>query len=390
MIAFCDRHYGATTMVLRKTRESLNNSIILFFARQLLKGRRDIRHFPSYSRFEFLSTGSILAYGGMKDESQRERIRSVGQDGALDMVWMEEAIQFVEDDFNEVLARMRGKSANYRQIILSTNPGPPAHWIYKRLIQGGEAAVYYSGAHDNPHNPPDYLDSLERLTGVLRDRLRDGKWVQAEGAVYDEFNVDIHVQDVHPEIRYFVAGVDWGYTNPGVMQVWGVDGDGRLYLVYEVYMTGKLVASPKPNEKGWWVEKAEEIHRRFEVQWMDCDPSEPAYIETLRKAGLPARPANNELRLGIDRVKARLRVQEDGHPRLMIMRGALVEPDPVLEKAKLPTCTLEEFPAYAYPKGTDGKPVKEEPLDLNNHGLDVTRYVVNHLDAPRGRIMQRL
>ena len=63
-------------------------------------------------------------------------------------------------------ARLRGKMpAKYRQIIVATNPGfADMHWIKVRLIDGGEASVYYSGAKDNPTNPADYhWRRLERI-----------------------------------------------------------------------------------------------------------------------------------------------------------------------------------------------------------------------------------
>jgi predicted transcriptional regulator len=35
--------------------------------------------------------------------------------------------------------------------------------------------------------------------------------------------------------------VDFGYTNPFVMQWWAEDPDGRLYLYREIYRTRRLV-----------------------------------------------------------------------------------------------------------------------------------------------------
>ena len=101
------------------------------------------------------------------------------------MVWMEEADQFEERDFNELLGRNRGKAGGFRQIILTNNPNSPLHWIYRRMIKGDEASVYYSRAADNPHNPPDYQDKLGAMTGLDGYRLRDGLWVQASGVVFE-------------------------------------------------------------------------------------------------------------------------------------------------------------------------------------------------------------
>ena len=70
----------------------------------------------------------------------------------------------------------------------------------------------------------------------------------------------------------------------------------------------------------------------------------------------------------------RMRKSGDGKPRIFFLRGALVEVDAELESSKRPTCTIEEIPGYSWPKGVDGKPLKEEPVKLNDHGCDGTRY----------------
>lgn len=386
---FCKLHPGATTLALRKIRESTKNSIVLFLERVIIKNDPDVHHNKGDRRFEF-SNGSVLIYAGMKDEFQREQIRSAGVEGGIDFVWMEEATQFEEDDYNELLARMRGRAASYTQIVLTTNPDSPAHWIAKRLIEGGEAKVYRSSAADNPSNPKSYIEILSKLTGVLYDRLVLGLWKQAQGAVYSEYDVAIHVLKNDPPggYAYFVAGADWGYTHPGVMSVYGVDSDGRLYLVYEIYYTGQLVGGV--NDDGWWVQRAKEIQRRFQIRWMACDPAEPAYIETLKRAGIRAEPANNEIAAGVQRVKQRLALAADGKPRLYFKIDALQEADPALEAKKQPVSTLQEITLYAYPKGKSGVFSKEIPEDAFNHGMDVLRYVVARADSISGIGIARL
>lgn len=186
--AFCIKYPGATGLMMRKTRQSMTNSTVLYFEREVAQGT--CVHVSSKNRFEY-PNGSVLAYGGMADEEQKEQIRSIGQQGGVDMVWMEEANRFTEDDFNEVLARLRGRAASWRQVILSTNPGAPTHWIKRRLIDGNEASVFYSKAGDNRYNPDDYQATLHRLTGVAHRRMAEGLWVQAEGTVYADWDSSI-------------------------------------------------------------------------------------------------------------------------------------------------------------------------------------------------------
>lgn len=188
---FMLKYPHSTGLILRKVSDTLENSVVAMLARSVIGDDPRVRHVSSKSRFEY-NNGSILTYGGMRDERQREHIRSLGQRGGVDIAWFEEATQFDEEDFNEVLARMRGRAAPWRQVILTTNPEGPAHWINVRLILGGEASVYYSKAIDNFHNPDDYIKWLNSLTGVQYERLVLGKWVVGTGVVFDtwvdEFN----------------------------------------------------------------------------------------------------------------------------------------------------------------------------------------------------------
>ena len=100
----------------------------------------------------FIQCG-IFFFIGIKDERAREALKSIGQDGAVDIAWLEEGVEFEEEDYNAVIARMRGTAAPWRQIIVSTNPREELHWINRRLIIGGEASSYEARTEQNPYNP---------------------------------------------------------------------------------------------------------------------------------------------------------------------------------------------------------------------------------------------
>ena len=235
---FCLRYPRAVAIVVRKTRESLAPSAVFLLRRQVI-GRDPLVSYLDQKRWFRYANGSVIFCLGMNDEAAAQRLRSID----ADLIWVEEANQLTESDFNELLPRLRGRAAPWRQVILTTNPDGPQHWIYRRLIHGGEAAVYYSGAADNHHNPADYTDTLSRLTGVKHERLVLGRWVQAEGAVYAEFDPALHLLESFPVPAHWrrIRSVDFGYRNPFVCQWWAVDGDGRAYLYREIYETGRLV-----------------------------------------------------------------------------------------------------------------------------------------------------
>jgi hypothetical protein len=101
---------------------------------------------------------------------------------------------------------------------------------------------------------------------------------------------------------------------------------------------------------------------------------------TLEEGGIWTLPAVKDLSRGVQAVQDRLKPAADGRPRLFLFRGALRERDESLVERRLPVCTAQEFEVYAWPKGADGKPVKEVPVDLHNHGLDALRYAVMWAD----------
>lgn len=191
--AYLLRYPGSTGLIVRKTRAVMSNSTILFMQSEVIGKDPRVKHLKAHFRFEY-ENGSVLAYGGMKDEEQRERIRSIGLKGGLDICWMEEATEFEEQDYNEIIARMRGSAAPWRQIILTTNPDAPGHWINVRLILGGEASVYKSTASDNKYNPDDYQDKLKKLSGVQYRRLVLGEWAAGSGSVIDTWDDDYNMQ----------------------------------------------------------------------------------------------------------------------------------------------------------------------------------------------------
>jgi len=369
--AYCLRYPGSTWLILRKAREWTGHSIVPFMWQSIMGRDASIRFNKSDGSF-FYPNGSVIYSGGMMDDKQRESVRSIGGDGGLDGAWFEEANAFTRLDFEEIIGRVRHTAADWQQIILSTNPGPPTHWIYTDLILNGGASVYYSHADQNPNNSPAYLQNLEKLTGMMRERLVLGKWVQAEGAIYDEFDPAIHIVDECPEFVRRFRVVDFGYSNAFVCQWWGVDADGRMYRYRELYVTRQLVEDLTPR-----IVKLSE-GEYIEATIADHDAEDRA---TMERHGIVTQPAVKDVSPGIQAVKMRMKVQKDGKPRIFYKRNALVEIDPLLEADRLPTCTEDELPGYAWSKTPDGKPNKEQPVKMNDHGCDTTRYGVMYLDG---------
>lgn len=359
----------ATGLMLRKAREFAHKSLVPFLRQTVIQ--KDAEYKKGDMLFQY-PNGSVLYVGGMKDDGQRESVRSIGGDGGLDIVWFEEANAFTEQDFNEILGRMRGKARGRTQIILTTNPDAPNHWINQRLIVNGEAAVYYSGAKDNPYNPPEYIDTLEMMTGVQYERLVLGRWVQAEGAIFDNFSIEHNVNDSAEYTPGWpvIWGVDDGYAHgegpgsagyhPRVVLLAQVTPQGGVHVFYEYYITGELgeatleAVLALSTEQGWAV--PDQVY---------IDSSAVELRQRFFGRGLYTVPATHPVSEGIKNVR---RLIADGHDvRLLTIH---------------PRCQhlIRELQSYRYDENSKVANVGEpKPLKLDDHGPDALRYLTWHL-----------
>lgn len=375
---------GMRALICRKTRHSITQTAMVTFEQKVLgDGWLDgYVHFNTTDQQYEYTNGSIIGVGGLDKSS---KIMS----SEYDMVYVQEATELLEDDWETITTRLRNGKTPYQQLMADCNPGAPTHWLKKRCDRGA-TLMLHSRHEDNPSVTPAYMATLDALTGVRKKRLRDGKWAAAEGMVYDEWDSAIHIvtraqlqerrifdgDSVNRQvIRRIVAGVDWGYKNPGVIEVYGLDGDGRKYLFREVYQTRKLI--------GWWVEKAKSLHQEFDIEQFFCDPSEPAYIQNFNNAGLSAIGAKNDITPGLDAMKAALSVQPDGRPGFFVYEYALQERDSLRDADNQPVCFENEINEYVYPADAAGKPVKEVPVKHNDHAMDASRYVCIETDENR-------
>lgn len=356
-------------LLARKTRVSLTESALVEYEKTVLVGVAAAIAYgagrASRQRYTY-PNGSELVVGGLDKAS---RIMSTQYDG----IYVPEATELTEDDWESLTTRNRNNVMPYQQMIADCNPGPPTHWLNQRANRGVMHRLYSRHA-DNPSVTPQYLARLQALTGVRRKRLYEGVWAAAEGLVYDAYDAATHLIDrfsIPAEWRRFRV-IDFGYTNPFVCQWWAQDNDGRLYRYRELYKTQTLVS-----------DHATEIKRHSEGETYvatvaDHDAEDRA---TLAAAGIPTIPAFKAVGVGIQAVQNRLRPAGDDKPRIYLLRDSLVSRDERLVEAKKPLCTEQEIDGYVWEKAADGRPVKEAPVKVDDHGCDATRYAVAYADG---------
>lgn len=380
---------GFRGLIVRKTRASLTETGLVTFERDvlgedhpLIVGGAQRAYRQSY---RYPKTGATVATGGMDKPG---KILS----GEYDMIYVQQAEELNEHDWEVLDTRLRNGALDYQQLLADCNPDAPQHWI-KRRADAGRTLMLESRHEDNPllwdailggwtPKGAAYMARLDALTGVRHYRYRLGRWVAAEGAVYETFDRAMHLvyRREIPKSWRRIRSIDFGYTNPFVCQWWAIDPDGRMWLYREIYMTGRTVkdhaAKIKELEQWQLPDGAPNPEReRIAASVADHDAEDRA---TLEQEGIITQPARKAITVGIQEVEGRLKPAGDGRPRLYIMRDSLVEKDDRLDDAKKPWCTEQEFDGYVWPKGQDGKPVKETPVDKDNHGMDGMRYAAMH------------
>jgi phage terminase large subunit len=366
--AFCKKYSGVTVLMIRKVKSSLVNSTVAFFEHKIIGDDPDVEHFSSKRRFEY-KNGSMIVYGGMNDEQQREQLRSIGSSGGVEMAFLEEANKLSRDDFTEVRTRMRGPNAPWTQIIVATNPDHAKHWINQDMILGKQASrpMFGAKAADNPGNSKQYVNDMSQLTGIARDRFWHGIWKDAEGLVFPEFQDNIHISKYKftppPEWPRFRA-IDFGSNHPFVCQWWALDpAKNHLWLYREIYKTDTIIQDH--------AKKINELSKDEQFEWSVSD-HDRGDRKTLERYGISTLKAKKDIQHGLQVVRNRLAAKS-----IFIMPGARVHPaDPVLIKRRAPTCTEEEFSRYIWADKNE----KEVPVDKDNHGIDSLRYLLMQKD----------
>jgi PBSX family phage terminase large subunit len=374
------KYPGARGLMLRKTRRSLTESGMVTFEQKVLHPLDSVLWRATLQQYQY-PNGSIVAVGGLDKPG---KIMS----SEWDMVYVQEATDLDEQDWEAITTRLRNGKMPYQQLLADCNPDGPQHWLRLRM-DAGKTKEFVSIHENNPllfdggdwtMEGRRYLAVLDALTGTRHARLRWGKWVAAEGGVYEEsWDRLRNLVDRFPipaEWPRYLS-IDFGYNHAFVCQWWAKDSDGRLYRYREIYKTRTLVEDHARliHNVSRWGEKGGDP---FPVAIIcDHDAEDRATLE--RHLGLITTPARKAVSEGIQAVASRMRPAGDSKARLFLLRDSLIERDHVLIDCKLPTCTEEEIDGYRWRMG-NGVKHREEPIKELDNGMDAMRYCVNFVD----------
>jgi hypothetical protein len=423
---YAAQHPGAQVALCREERASMTMSTLRVLREEVL---------PLALR----SWNSRFGIGWKESDSAVYLPRQNGRQSVIWIVGLDRPERLLSSDFALVIVDqaeqlslaqfllVSGRAARQAgmpdgRIVLLFNPDHPEHWANQRYNFGlgsrtlsdesGKpwAEVVVCDPNDNLENASErYRAVLERYTGVWRQRYRLNRWVGFEGSVFEAWNPNVHIVDPPQSWARWAGyppphwprylGVDFGYyPDPFVMAWWAESPEGKFYRYREIYHTKRLVEdhardalklqerelaalrlSCTPDEAREYAPYLDSF--RLAGAWSDHDREDQ---ETLRRHGVWTANARKDVLAGLQTVIGLLDPEQPGGPRLLLVRGALVERDPELANAepRRPTCTEEEMGGYRYGKPDTAK--RQLPVDRDNHGIDALRYFAHSMTtAPR-------
>ncbi len=358
MREFSGQRFG----ICGKTVDSATKNIVIpFISMSLAKERYALRWRRSDKLLEVRRGRSVNyfeVFGG-KDESSFSLIQGRTLAGVL----LDEVVLMPRSFVNQALARC---SVSGAKLWFSCNPGNPKHWFKEEWIDKREkhnALYLHFVMTDNPSLSKETIARYKSMyTGVFYQRYIKGKWVIAEGLVYDMFT---EANDIVDEIQWqplqrgrWYVSCDYGTVNPCSMGLWCLY-QGTAYRVKEYYHNsraeGKERLTDEEHYKG--LEALTEGHK---IERVVVDPSAASFKETIRRHGkFAVWDANNSVLDGIR------------------LTGTLLKAGRIKIHRSCQNC-IDEFGMYSW----DTEAPEDAVIKENDHCLTGDTLI----DTPCGRV----
>lgn len=224
---------------------------------------------------------------GAANAEAESKIRGMTLMGA----YCDELTLFGEEFFVMLLSRLSEKGA---KLFATTNPDSPAHWVKRDYLENPRVdllSIKFT-LEDNVFLPKKYVESLKaEFCGVFYDRFILGKWVAAEGRVYESFssaNVisSKEIESRLAENRLITAsiGVDYGGNgSASAFVLVGVDaGFKNLYVLSELYDKRNRSAESLISNFSEFTEREKKRFPMLAAAY--CDSAEQLLIKSFRQA----------------------------------------------------------------------------------------------------------
>lgn len=239
---------------------------------------------------ECKSNHNQVIFRGVNDDKQREKLKSITfKRGKLTDVWIEEATEITQSDFEIIDDRLRGElpAGQFYQIRLTFNPVSAHHWIKRVFFDRTDPDVL---THQSTYQGNRFIDEAYHRRMLRRKEVDPegyqiyglGEWGEVGGLILKNYVVEDF--DREPErFDYMVNAQDFGFNHADCIGAVGFK-DGELYLCRELYIFERDTEEIIQLAEG-----------RFEKHLtMYCDSAEPDRIKMWKKAGYRAVPVKKE------------------------------------------------------------------------------------------------
>ena len=231
---------------------------------------------------ESRANGNQIIFRGVNDEKQREKLKSITfQKGKLTDVWIEEATEITQSDFEIIDDRLRGElpQGQFYQIRCTFNPVNKNHWIKKNFFDIHDANVM---THHSTYLQNRFIDDAYRAR-MERRKIVDpegyqiyglGEWGEIGGLILHNWDIADISQNIN-DYDDIAIGQDFGYNHANAILLLGIK-DDDIYILDEIYVHEKsideivreAIRHAIPTNKRMW-----------------CDSANPDKIEEWKKAG---------------------------------------------------------------------------------------------------------
>lgn len=344
-------------VVMRKTLPSLRRSAL-----DILTKRAETLRFPfDLNKSEWTATCNNIQFLflSLDNKEDYQKLKSLTD---VDYIWINEANELREDDYEECLRRMRGGKAKFEQIIIDFNPIGKFTWIYKRFWQkniGNVKKLHYTILD----NHPDYLKTkkaqryLQRLKKTKEHNYNYyiiyflGEWGELKGIIFDWDVVKF------PNIKFdsVFYGGDFGYSVDPAALIKIYRKADEYWLDEKIYEKG--LTNPQLANRMKDAEADEDFS-----YWDSAEPKSIQELFDLDVNAYPAIKGPDSVRAGIDFLK---------ELKIHIIEGS----ENIIKEAR----------SYVYKIDKDGNALPI-PIDFNDHAMSATRYGI-YTDAKEGGIL---
>ena len=306
------------------------------------------------------ANGNQVIFRGVNDEKQREKLKSITfQKGKLTDVWIEEATEITQADFEIIDDRLRGElpPGQFYQIRMTFNPVNKNHWIKKVFfdIPDPNVLCHHSTYLMNKFIDDAYRQRMERRKIVDPEGYRIyglGEWGEIGGLILHNWEVKVISLDLN-DYDDIAIGQDFGFNHANAILLLGIR-DDNIYILDEVYVFEKETAEIIP--------LAENIPKNRQM-W--CDSAEPDRIKMWKKAGFRAKAVDKGGSAGS--VKA----------QIDWLKGVVAKDKTIKRMIYVhPHCTntIKELQQWKWKKDEKTGEYLDEPVPFQDDAMAALRY----------------